>query len=122
MPLEEKYLQLIQSAVPQANGAALERLSMLYDRIVATNEKINITSLTSPVDVATKHIIDSLALLSYPAFEKFVRDGKTICDVGCGGGFPGLPLACVFPELPLTMIDSTEKKITAEIFWVRRKM
>lgn len=114
MPLEDKYFQLITSVIPQAKEpAVLERLSLLYDRVVATNEKINITSLTSPIDVALKHILDSLTLFLNPVFCEAAVEGKWICDIGCGGGFPGLPLACVAPEISLTMIDSTEKKIVA---------
>lgn len=113
MPLEEKYLRLLSDAVPDLGADALSRLSRLYDLIVSTNEKINITSLVSPIDVTLKHFLDSLSLLLYPEFRQRAESGEWVCDVGCGGGFPGLPLACAIPEMPLTMIDSTEKKILA---------
>lgn len=114
MPLEEKYLDLIRTAIPiAADPAALSRLSLLYDRVVETNEKINITSLVSPIDVTLKHIIDSLTLFLEPEFKNAFQKGKKVCDIGCGGGFPGLPIASVCPEISLTMIDSTEKKISA---------
>ena len=114
MPLDKKYLELIARSVPAAaDEESLERLSLLYDRIVETNEKINITSLVSPIDVTLKHIIDSLTLLELSEFQKAREEKKSFCDIGCGGGFPGLPLASVCPEISLTMIDSTEKKITA---------
>jgi 16S rRNA (guanine527-N7)-methyltransferase len=114
MPLEEKYLELIRKAVPDAaDPDALSRLSSLYDCVVATNEKINITSLVSPIDVTLKHIIDSLTLFLEPEFKKFLKKDKKVCDIGCGGGFPGLPVASLAPEMDLAMIDSTEKKITA---------
>lgn len=114
MPLEQKYLDLIAKSLPAASDpAALERLSFLYDRVVETNEKINITSLVSPIDVTLKHIIDSLTLLNLEEFQKAREKKESFCDIGCGGGFPGLPLASVSPEISLTMIDSTEKKILA---------
>ena len=114
MPLQDKYLELIAKAVPEAaDPATLERLSALYDRVVLTNEKINITSLVSPIDVSLKHIVDSLTLLQLKEFQSLQGKGKKFCDIGCGGGFPGLPLACARPDMSLTMIDSTEKKITA---------
>lgn len=114
MPLEKKYQDLIGSIIPSANDDAVKtRLSNLFDRVVETNEKINITSLVSPIDVTLKHIVDSLSLYLYPDFQKAVGEKKNVCDIGCGGGFPGLPVACLSPETCITMIDSTEKKILA---------
>ncbi|MBR3837578.1 MAG: 16S rRNA (guanine(527)-N(7))-methyltransferase RsmG [Clostridia bacterium] len=114
MPLEQKYLDLILAAVPALQGSGAEdRLSALYDRVVETNNRINITSLTSPIDVTLKHIVDSLSLLTCrDVLEKLERSAR-ICDIGCGGGFPGLPIACARPKADITMIDSTEKKIHA---------
>ncbi len=114
MPLESKYLELIKDAVPASgDGEILSRLSTLYDLVVSTNEKINITSLTSPIDVALKHIIDSLSLFCDEDFRSQLSLADKICDIGCGGGFPGLPIACVDPAKSIAMIDSTEKKIVA---------
>lgn len=114
MPLEEKYLRLLRSVSPISDLTPAEPcLSRIYDRVVMTNEKINITSLTSPLDVCLKHLADSLSLFSLSDFESGLAKGKKVCDVGCGGGFPGLPVAAVFPDASITMIDSTEKKIIA---------
>ncbi len=114
MPLEQKYLDLIRLGIPEVNDSSvLTRLSGLYDLVVETNEKINITSLVSPIDVTLKHLIDSLTLLSVPEIKDFLERENACCDIGCGGGFPGLPIACAFPNLSLTMIDSTAKKIAA---------
>ena len=114
MPLEQKYLDLIRGAVPAVDDpAALQRLSFLYDLVVATNQRINITSLLSPIDVSLKHFVDSLSLLTVPDVADCLKNGVNCCDIGCGGGFPGLPIACACPTLPLTMIDSTAKKIAA---------
>lgn len=114
MPLERKYLDLIQNALPELNDrAAFDKLSALYDLVVETNQKINITSLVSPIDVTLKHLLDSLSLLLVKEVREKLGSGVSTCDIGCGGGFPGLPIACAFPALPLTMIDSTAKKIAA---------
>ena len=114
MPLEQKYLDLIQNGIPTISSSdVMSRLSLLYDLVVETNERINITSLVSPIDVTLKHLIDSLSLLSVPEVCRFLEGGAKCCDIGCGGGFPGLPVACAFPDLSLTMIDSTAKKINA---------
>lgn len=114
MPLEAKYLELIQGAFKHPFAKeTLDRFSLLYDCVVKTNEKINITSLTSPIDVALKHITDSLALFCDEDYLSLFEKAEKICDIGCGGGFPGLPVGCVDPEKSITMIDSTEKKIVA---------
>lgn len=114
MPLEEKYLNLLQNWFPEVcENETVQKFSLLYDRVVATNEKINITSLLSPIDVTLKHFVDSLTLFLSKEFCEGISAGQKICDVGCGGGFPGLPIATVCPEADLTMIDSTEKKIVA---------
>ncbi len=114
MPLEQKYLDLIRFAIPQADDAeVLKRLSQLFDLVVETNQRINITSLVSPIDATLKHLIDSLTLLAVPEVKALMDRGVNCCDIGCGGGFPGLPVSCAYPDLPLTMIDSTAKKITA---------
>lgn len=114
MPLEEKYLDLISSFLPNLFGEEeKKRFSALFDRVVATNQEINITSLVSPIDVTLKHILDSLTLFMNPNFTSDAKSGKRICDIGCGGGFPGLPVASVCTSAPITMIDSTEKKIKA---------
>lgn len=114
MPLEEKYLQLLVSFLPDVVGEEeKKRFSLLFDRVAETNKQINITSLVSPIDVTLKHFLDSLTLFMNNEFLNGVKEGKKVCDIGCGGGFPGLPIASVVPKTPLTMIDSTEKKITA---------
>ena len=114
MPLEEKYLQLLSSFLPTVVGEKeRERFSLLYDRVVETNNQINITSLVSPIDVTLKHFLDSLTLFMNDDFLESIKNGKKVCDIGCGGGFPGLPVALIFPDTALTMIDSTEKKIAA---------
>lgn len=114
MPLEQKYLNFIRCAVPSVDDSeVLNRLSRLFDLVVDTNQRINITSLVSPIDVTLKHFIDSLSILSVSAPKSFLDQGVNCCDIGCGGGFPGLPIACAYPKLPLTMIDSTAKKIAA---------
>ncbi|MBR5295947.1 MAG: 16S rRNA (guanine(527)-N(7))-methyltransferase RsmG [Clostridia bacterium] len=114
MPLEKKYLDLIQGAFSYSfENEVLERFSSLFDCVVATNEKINITSLLSPIDVSLKHIVDSLALFCDDEFLSHIDRAQMICDIGCGGGFPGLPVASVRKDKKIAMIDSTEKKIVA---------
>ena len=82
------------------------RLTIIADRLVEVNQSLNLTSLTEPTEVALLHFYDSLTLLQTGLF-----DGDySVLDVGCGGGFPSLPLAACTP-CKVTSNDATAKKL-----------
>ena len=85
----------------------LEQFEIFYKLVVAWNEKINLTAITSEQDFAVKHIIDSLSLWE----EKKFLSVKKVIDVGTGGGFPGIPLKIFKPELEMVLLDSLSKRI-----------
>lgn len=89
---------------------AVDRLCKYYELLIEWNEKINLTALTAPEDVALKHFTDSLMLLRYIAIEKDAR--LSIIDVGTGAGFPGLVLKIARPDIRLTLLDSLQKRLT----------
>ena len=78
-----------------------------YELLVEWNQKINLTALTAPEDVAVKHIIDSLSCFKPELF----KPGTSLIDVGTGAGFPGLPLKIYYPDLKLTLLDSLNKRV-----------
>lgn len=82
-----------------------DRFEILYNELVDYNGKVNLTAVTDPEGSVAKHFADSLLI------EEYIPQGSTLCDVGCGGGFPTLPLAIVRPDLKITALDSTEKKL-----------
>lgn len=86
---------------------AVDRLCTYNDLLVEWNEKINLTALTAPEDVALKHFADSLMLLRYIEIEK----GASVIDVGTGAGFPGLVLRIARPDIRLTLLDSLQKRL-----------
>ena len=75
--------------------------------VVRQNQVMNLTAITEPVQVAKLHLLDSLSVLSALDLR-----GKKLIDVGCGAGFPGVPLAIACPEAKVTLLDSLGKRIT----------
>lgn len=73
------------------------------------NDKINLTAITDDEGIAVKHFLDCLLVSRYAQF----KAGDKIIDVGTGAGFPGLVIAAAFPEVSVTLLDSTGKKLTA---------
>lgn len=82
----------------------LDLLYKMTDRMLTVNAEMNLTAITEPHDVVLKHLADSLSAA------RFLPEGATLLDVGCGGGFPSLPLAIARPDLSITALDSTAKK------------
>ena len=93
---------------PITDTARLEKLEWLSGHIAEENKKVNITSITDEVGIATKHFADSISLMR---LEEFKKENLRVADIGCGGGFPGLPLKIMCDSMDIVMLDSTEKKI-----------
>ena len=74
--------------------------------VVKQNEVMNLTAITEPGPVAKLHLLDSLTVLTAADLK-----GKTLIDVGCGAGFPGVPLAIACPEAKITLLDSLGKRV-----------
>ncbi len=106
MSFKDIYLDIMSKNFPDGKYTEYaDRFEVLYNELVAYNEKVNLTAVTDPSGAVAKHFADSLMI------ERFIPKGATLCDVGCGGGFPTLPLAIVRPDLKITAMDSTEKKL-----------
>lgn len=86
---------------------AVDRLCRYYHLLIEWNEKMNLTALTAPEDVALKHFTDSLLLLQYCE----VPANASVIDVGTGAGFPGLVLKIARTDLRLTLLDSLNKRL-----------
>ena len=75
--------------------------------LVEWNQKINLTAITEPKEVAVKHFLDSLTVLSAAN----IKSGARVIDVGTGAGFPGIPLKIMRPDIKLTLLDSLNKRL-----------
>ena len=84
-----------------------EQLNALLPLYKEWNEKINVISRKDIDNFYLHHVLHSLTITTQFEFEK----GASIMDLGCGGGFPGVPLAIFFPETEFYMVDSINKKL-----------
>ncbi len=86
---------------------AFDKLDTYAKLLLEWNEKVNLTSITEPDEVLVKHFIDSLCLLKFVD----IKENGSLCDVGTGAGFPGAVISAVRPDLSVTLMDSTGKKL-----------
>lgn len=89
------------------NDNHLELLWIYKEFLLSENKKYNLTSITEPDEVITKHFLDSLAITMFQDF----NPGKRMVDIGTGAGFPGLVLKIFFPDTQLILVDSLAKRI-----------
>lgn len=101
-------LELILKYFPDITETQKEQFAKLEDLYNEWNEKINVISRKDMESLYEKHILHSLGIAKVMAF----APGTKVLDIGTGGGFPGIPLAILFPESQFTLIDSIGKKIT----------
>jgi len=86
--------------------AQADALSWMAGELVRWSSRINLTAILDPIEVADKHILDSLAVL------RALPSGPLeVLDAGTGAGFPGLPLAIARDDLSMTLVDSVAKKV-----------
>ncbi len=86
---------------------ALERFDIYGKLLVEWNEKINLTAITDPEGVTIKHFLDSLTIFNYVD----IPESSKVIDVGTGAGFPGLAMLIARPDLDITLMDSTKKRL-----------
>ena len=87
------------------NDKQLNQFYEYMNFLLEWNEKINLTAIIEPEEIILKHFIDSLTI------NKYIKNNKTIADVGTGAGFPGIPLKIYRPDLNVTLVDSLNKRI-----------
>lgn len=85
---------------------AIVRMERFSDALIEKNRVMNLTAVTEPEEIARRHMLDCLFLLTCADFQ-----GKKILDIGCGAGFPTMPLKCYDPSFDITPLDSTAKRI-----------
>lgn len=92
---------------PSLTEDQIQKFRQIADLYKDWNQKINVVSRKDIDEIYTRHVLHSLAIAKILQF----NPGTKVLDVGTGGGFPGIPLAIMFPEVHFTLIDSIGKKI-----------
>jgi 16S rRNA (guanine527-N7)-methyltransferase len=100
-------MQIIHKYFPELTEKQIEQFTDLQELYEHWNAQINVISRKNMDTLYTNHILHSLSIAKVIQFEK----GSKILDIGTGGGFPGIPLAILFPEVDFLLVDSTGKKI-----------
>jgi 16S rRNA (guanine527-N7)-methyltransferase len=102
--LAEQAQHLLNIQITPEQAALFDRYG---EELLVWNEKMNLTAITAPEEVQVKHFLDSLTVAG--AVE--MRRGFHVVDVGSGAGFPGVPLQIAYPNIHMTLMDATGKKI-----------
>ncbi len=99
--------EIINHYFPELTELQKEQFRLLGELYQDWNKKINVVSRKDIDELYLRHVLHSLGIAKVMAFQP----GTRILDVGTGGGFPGIPLAILFPEIHVTMVDAIGKKI-----------
>jgi len=101
-------MDIIIKYFPDLTIIQKERMRALYDLYTDWNSKINVISRKDIEHLYLHHVLHSMSISKWIQF----KDGTRVLDVGCGGGFPGIPLAILYPEVKFHLVDSVRKKLT----------
>lgn len=101
----ETCMELLAENQMTCTEEQVKQLHRLTERMLEVNQSMNLTAITDEKTVILRHYVDSLTVSAH------IPQGATVIDVGCGAGFPSLPLAIFRPDLQITALDGTAKRI-----------
>lgn len=100
-----KEIFAFNPTITQPNDEQIKKLFTLTQRMLEVNKSMNLTAITEENAVILKHYVDSVSISA------LIPENATVVDIGCGAGFPCLPLAIFRPDVHFTALDSTAKRI-----------
>ena len=101
------FYETIKSFDINVDDSTFARLDKYAEMLIETNKSFNLTAIKEPDDVTVKHFADCLAIFKYVD----IPENAKIIDVGTGAGFPGLVMKLFRPDIQMTFLDSTKKKL-----------
>lgn len=104
---KKNFTEELERLEVSVSDRQFEKFDKYAEMLVSYNEKVNLTALTSPEDIAEKHFIDSIL----PFLHFSPKEGASVIDVGTGAGFPSCPLKIVREDIALTLVDSLNKRV-----------
>ena len=106
----DKWKRIILSGAGDLNisvdSTQVDQFAIHARELLHWNQKINLTAITDPLNIAIKHYLDSIAPANILPYD------SSLLDIGTGGGFPGIPLKILIPSLSVTLIDASRKKVS----------
>ena len=107
LPVPADFAERLASLPVKLDDGKIAQIADYLARLLAMNELVNLTAVTDPVEVWTRHAFDAATLL--PGLTH-LHPGMAVMDMGSGGGLPGIILAIARPDLAFTLVEATEKK------------
>ena len=101
----DHFLSMLAKINISLSDKQLQQFMTYYEMLIEKNKVMNLTAITDPTEIVTRHFLDCAALAPY-----MPQDGRVL-DVGTGAGFPGIPLKIAFPEVEVVLLDSLNKRV-----------
>ena len=100
-------IKSVEKYFPELSEVQIEKLTLLYELFKTHNKNINLISRNSLKNFYVEHVLHSISISKI----KFFKKNELVLDIGSGGGFPGIPLAIIYPNTNFILIDSISKKL-----------
>lgn len=102
---KENLIKELSAKNVEFSAEQIDKIYLYMNMLLEWNEKINLTAITEPKEIITKHFVDSLTASEY------IKEESKVIDCGTGAGFPGIPLAIYRPDAEFVLIDSLNKRV-----------